>query len=202
MKNNAKLVNAFGEIKSIREWQRDERCCVDIGTLYYRISTSKWEPERAITTPSRRHGLGRKHKLLYSKWQGMKNRCYRKNSKGDYMYKEYGGRGIFVCKSWKHDFKEFCDWCLNNGWEPGLEIDRIDNDRGYAPWNCRFVTREQNCNNTRTNHKLTIFGETKTIAEWLRDNRCKAKSFRNRIHKGWDAKKALITPYGRPRHNQ
>lgn len=64
-------------------------------------------------------------------------------------YRNYGGRGIFVCTEWIDDPAEFISWLIENGWEKGLEIDRIDNDEGYYPENCRIVTRQQNQCNTR-----------------------------------------------------
>lgn len=83
--------------------------------------------------------------LLYKVWQHIKDRCYNK----DYMrYKYYGERGIQVCDEWL-DLKTFIEWCLNNGWRKGLEIDRRDNDGNYCPENCRFVTHKENMHNQR-----------------------------------------------------
>lgn len=76
-----------------------------------------------------------------------------------------GGRGIDICKEWKHDFIEFYNWCMANGYDKTLQLDRIDNDRGYAPSNCRFVTNKQNCNNTRRNIIVNIEGSNMTLME-------------------------------------
>ncbi|MBN2293007.1 MAG: helix-turn-helix domain-containing protein [Pirellulales bacterium] len=75
----------------------------------------------------------------------MKHRCYnpRHNS-----YSRYGGRGIEICEEWLFDENQFYQWAINNGYEKGLQIDRIDNSKGYAPENCRFVTPAQNQHNT------------------------------------------------------
>lgn len=89
-----------------------------------------------------KHGLS-SHKL-YGVWRGMKQRCSDPFKQG---YENYGGRGISVCDEWKADFKQFFDWCKNNGYEEGLQIDRIDNDGNYAPENCRFVTPSENKKN-------------------------------------------------------
>ena len=87
---------------------------------------------------------------LYSRWLGIKNRCYNVHFK---QYKDYGGRGIKVCDEWLYNFKAFYDWSIENGYSPELQIDRINNDGNYEPNNCRWVTRKVNMNNTRRNRK-------------------------------------------------
>jgi len=81
---------------------------------------------------------------LYHAWRTMKDRCYNPNQG---YYKNYGGRGIGMCKDWRRYPITFIEWALNNGWEKGLFLDRRDNDGNYSPDNCRFVTRQvSNCN--------------------------------------------------------
>jgi len=82
---------------------------------------------------------------LYRIWIGIKRRCYLKSSTN---YNRYGGRGIKVCEEWKSDSAAFKNWCLQNGYKEGLQIDRIDNDGDYSPDNCRFVTNQENSQNT------------------------------------------------------
>jgi hypothetical protein len=82
---------------------------------------------------------------LYHVWYGMKYRCNNKKASG---YNDYGGRGIRVCKKW-HDFQEFYRWALDNGYQKGLSIDRINNNGNYRPGNCRFTTRKVQSNNKR-----------------------------------------------------
>jgi hypothetical protein len=65
----------------------------------------------------------------------------------DRAYKWYGARGISVCDEWR-DPEVFYDWALPL-WQPGLQIDRINNDGNYQPNNCRFVTPKENMNNRR-----------------------------------------------------
>lgn len=115
------------------------------------------------------HNLS-KHKL-YRVWHDMKDRCYRKNNSD---YKDYGGRGITVCKEWLNDFQKFYDWAINK-WQKRLIFDRINVNGNYEPNNCRFVTPEISANNTRSNIKIVAFGETKTISQWSEDERCKVK---------------------------
>jgi len=90
------------------------------------------------------HGLT-KHPL-HRVWLGIKKRCDNEN---DLRYKDWGGRGITICDEWKNKFKTFYDWCVNNGWNGKLQIDRINNDGNYEPNNCRFLTAQENNGNKR-----------------------------------------------------
>lgn len=87
----------------------------------------------------RKHGMANKDPL-YSVWKGMRERCTNPNQK---FWKRYGGRGIRVCSEW-NDFVAFREWALSHGWHKGLQIDRIDDCRGYSPDNCRIVTCKEN----------------------------------------------------------
>lgn len=86
-----------------------------------------------------RHGL-HKHKL-YAIYHGMLQRCYNPKSQ---RYKYYGSSGVSVCADWKEDFKAFYDWAINNGYEDGLSIDRLDSAEDYCPENCEWVTVSEN----------------------------------------------------------
>jgi len=81
----------------------------------------------------------------------MKMRCYNPNAD---CYKNYGGRGITICQEWLDDPAAFVRWSLQNGWAPGLTIERKDNDGNYTPENCVWATRTQQGRNSR-NCKLT-----------------------------------------------
>lgn len=122
----------------------------------------------AETTAKRNYKHGLSDHKLYLVWAEIKSRCTnKKHSK----YPAYGGRGILLCKEWIDDPESFIRWSINNGWKPGLEIDREDNDGIYEPNNCRFVIRAVNICNTqllRTDNSSGFRGVyfDKTFKSW------------------------------------
>jgi transcription elongation factor Elf1 len=90
-----------------------------------------------------KHGLS--NTRLYKIWKDIKKRCYNKKATA---YKNYGGRGITVCKEWEI-FLNFYNWAINNNYNSHLCIDRINNDGNYEPSNCRWVGYVTNTQNTR-----------------------------------------------------
>ena len=89
------------------------------------------------------HGLNPRNSKnkIYRKWSDIKQRCLNSKHK---RYHRYGGRGITICDEWKYNYKSFHVWAINNGYKDGLTIDRIDNDLGYSPDNCEWVTLKEN----------------------------------------------------------
>ena len=112
---------------------------------------------------SRKHGLSKTR--LYKIWLGIKKRCLNKNCS---RYKYYGGRGINICNEWKDDFKSFSNWAQQNGYTDELSIDRIDVNGNYSPENCRWSTKEQQSNNTRSNKYLEYKGIKHSMSEWCK----------------------------------
>ncbi len=106
------------------------------------------------------------YKGIYWCWKAMKQRCQNPKCQA---YHNYGARGITVCGEWQ-EFEPFLEWCLANGYQKGLELDRINNDGNYEPSNCRWTTRKENSNNTRFTVRID-FGDrvesAKTIEERL-----------------------------------
>ena len=143
------------------------------------------------------HGLT--NTLLYQIWSAIKQRVG--NPKNP-SYCNYGGRGVGICKDWKDNFQSFYDWCMDNGYKKGLEIDRINNNGDYEPLNCRFITRKDNNKNKRSNRLLTAFGETKCLVDWADDIRCLVKkgTLSRRINTmKWTHEKSITTPNLKPR---
>lgn len=121
----------------------------------------KREQDRTNLTANHKHKMS--HTRPYEIWQGMKRRCYNPH---DARYDRYGGRGITVCDEWRDDFSAFYRWALDNGYADNLTIDRIDNNKGYSPENCRWTDFETQCRNRTTNIRITIGNATKPLTEW------------------------------------
>lgn len=93
---------------------------------------------------------------LYNVWTHMIQRCY--NSKHT-AYKRYGGRGITVCDEWRSSFLSFQEWAMSTGYDENAAfhqctIDRIDNDKGYSPDNCRWADAATQNRNKSNNRKV------------------------------------------------
>lgn len=103
-----------------------------------------------------------KTKKAYIAWQSMKKRCI--SNPGSRYYSHYFARGIYICKEWKDNFYAFF---VDMGECPeGYTLERIDNDKGYHPENCRWATRKEQCSNTTKTIKLTYKGITLCAADW------------------------------------
>ena len=104
-------------------------------------------------------------------------------------YKRYGGRGITICEEW-FDIKNFISWADENGYAKGLELDRIDNNAGYGPENCRFADRVAQSNNRRNNAYLSVHGISKTISQWSNAMEVDSRRLRYMFHEsgmpGWN----------------
>ena len=107
--------------------------------------------------------IGRENaESLRRRYYNMKDRCY--NSKS-VAYKNYGERNITICKEWLEDKYNFYIWALRNGFDISLTLDRIDNNCGYYPNNCRWVDRKIQNNNKRNIKRHKVNGEFLTITE-------------------------------------
>jgi hypothetical protein len=129
---------------------------------YFESTVDKIKSGRKISCGCRPNKkIGVENDPLLNVWRSMKDRCTRPKC---YAFKDYGGRGINVDPVWLN-FESFKEWCLNNGYKPGLQLDRIDNNGGYSSNNCRFVTRIENNSNKRNNKFVVLDGEAITCSE-------------------------------------
>ena len=134
---------------------------------------------------------------LYNIWCGIVQRCTNPKQAN---YKLYGGRGIKVCEEWRKDFKAFHDWAVANGYTDDLTIDRIDVNGNYCPENCRWATKKEQSNNTRTNRLITYKDETHTLQEWADFLGASKGAIYRRLKRGWSVEKALTTPIKNQKH--
>ena len=123
-----------GNIKSIQQCHLKSGATVSCG-CYQKEKASEYNTTHGKTGHS-----------LNNRWCAMKQRCYNPKCKS---YKNYGARGITVCDEWLNDFDSFYNWSIENGYQEDLELDRIDNDKGYSPDNCRWVKAVTNNHNRR-----------------------------------------------------
>lgn len=127
---------------------------------------------------------------LHKTWESMIARCeYKKHP----HYANYGGRGISVCEEW-HKYVSFRDWAVENGYSDDLTIDRIENEKGYSPDNCRWATMKEQQNNKRSNHIVTLFGVSNTISKWAEITGISKTTIRARLENGWTDEDALTVP--------
>lgn len=119
---------------------------------------------------------------LYKIWVNMRQRC---NNKSQRTYHLYGGRGIKVCARWNTDFDTFHKWAITNGYQDNLSLDRVDNDKGYMPSNCRWATQKEQNNNKRSNVSITYKGKTQNMKQWSEELSLNYSTLRNRRRNGW-----------------
>ncbi len=140
--------------------------------------------------PKYKHNLS--HTKLYRVWAGMKRRCYYRNDKS---YKNYGGRGIHICDEWVNDFVNFYNWAIQNGYEEGLTIERINNDENYSPNNCTWIPKSEQVNNRRNCILYTYNNKTQNLKQWCDELNLDYGLMHDRIRsKGWSFERAISTP--------
>ena len=139
---------------------------------------------------------GHRNERLYEIWCAMKTRCCNPKNK---EFHSYGGKGITVCEEWL-DYSVFRYWAYSNGYDENAKfgkctIDRIDNSKGYSPYNCRFVNFQKQIDNQEKTIKLLYKGEIYTIRELAFLHNMQPKTLYNRIHNiGMSLDKALSEP--------
>ena len=117
---------------------------------------------------------------IYRVWQNMQNRCTNEKCEA---YHRYGGRDISVCDEW-NEFENFRDWANDSGYSVELSLDRIDNDKGYSPENCRWADQRTQSNNRSSNNVVEFHGIRHTVAEWARLFRVPYTTLQSRLRKG------------------
>lgn len=128
----------------------------------------------------------------YRSWQMMKNRCLNRK---DVQWKDYGGRGIKVCKRWMK-FENFLE---DMGERPkGCSLDRKNNNKNYCKSNCRWTTPKQQARNKRNNYFINLKGKQITLAELAEQTGINRSTLKYRIDKlKWPIEKAITKPVQR-----
>jgi hypothetical protein len=140
---------------------------------------------------------GRSGTSLYAVWNGMKGRCYNPNN---HNYARYGARGICVCDEWKASFEEFYMWAMNNGYEDGMSIDRIDNNGNYCPDNCRWADIKTQNNNRRISLMYTYNGKTQNLSSWCEELGLPyLRTWQRIVQYGYSFEEAILLPKNKQR---
>ena len=146
------------------------------------------ETREARVRQNTTHGCNKKHNrtLEYRSWNHMLSRCRNPNVPA---YRDYGGRGITVCKRWL----KFENFLADMGLRPTPQhtIERKNNAGNYTPSNCRWATRIEQANNKRNNHLLTAFDRTMTYAQWARETGLDQSLIRYRHKRGLPVERIL-----------
>lgn len=132
--------------------------------------------------------MDRRIKRLYWIWNSMLRRCHDPRTK---QYKDYGGRGIFVCDEWRMDFSAFYKDMGDRPLGRSM-MDRIDNNGPYCKENCRWVDFKT----SNSNRRWCVIVDGKTMKQYLRDldQLDRYRMVMKRIKKGMSIKDALTTP--------
>ncbi len=131
------------------------------------------------------HGRS-KNCRLYRIWVSMKNR----ENNHDGTRPTYTGKTM--CGEWKNSFTNFYDWAISNGYKSNLSIDRIDNNKGYSPNNCRWATAKQQVMNRTNTLQIAYKGKTKPLMEWCEILNLSYNTIWTRLHKyNWTVEKAF-----------
>lgn len=177
------------ECKERKDNKRVYKCLCECGNITNVIGTHLRSGKVKSCKCLRGDVHGKSRSRLYRIYCNMKTRCYNKNN---IRYKDYGERGINICNEWLNDFMSFYEWSMNNGYADSLTIDRIDNNKGYSPNNCRWVNQITQSNNTRNNVYLTYNEKTQTMSQWAKDLHLKSCTVRMRHYRGYTDKECLF----------
>lgn len=131
---------------------------------------------------------------IYGVWASMRGRCLSPSSTS---YHYYGGRGITICERW-NSFDNFAA-DMAASYVEGLTIERVNNEAGYGPDNCRWATMREQSVNTRRNRFLVYQGRRQTVSQWAAELGISRHTIEARMKKGWPVEHVLALPPPRPR---
>ena len=149
---------------------------------------------KLIGDGNRTHGMS-KHPA-WAVWHSMKQRCLDPTHEA---YHNYGGRGITICTEWLNSFEAF--WRdMGPTYQSGLDLDRIDNNKGYSPDNCHWATRKANNRNNRTNRVIETPMGIMTVSELSERTGIGETTLLYRLDHGWPTESLCAEPDAKNRY--
>lgn len=174
-----------GAIKEVRKDHLYSGKTLSCGCLHKELSSARTD---TLHKANIKHNNSRS--LTYGIWSNIKQRCGNPSNK---FYSHYGARGIQVCDRWLESYENFL---ADMGEQPKkMTLERIDNEKGYSPDNCKWATRKEQSNNTRANRRLEHDGKNLTVTQWAIEKGVHRNTLNERLRSGWSVKQALDTPF-------
>lgn len=144
---------------------------------------------KSEVTTKRNTSHGMSHTSTYEIWCGMIKRCTNENN---HAWDRYGGRGITVCDRWLFSFENFLE---DMGERPeGLSLERVRNNEGYRPDNCKWATYMEQGRNNRGNTILSANGKQMCLADWSDHCGISQEVLSRRVRLGWSHDRIINTP--------
>lgn len=173
-----------------RRWRREGMGETPPVTMSMRPPIAR-APTVARPSVARVRASASKRHPLYDIWSNMVSRCYNPNIP---HYPSYGGRGITVCQRWRDSIDAFA---ADMGPRPRQwTIERINNDEGYEPANCRWASRWEQGQNRRDTNRITWDGVSQSVGAWYARTGASIAytTFSSRLLRGWSPERAARTP--------
>ena len=183
------LATYNGVTKPLVEWAREYS--LQPATASHRLRRG-WSIHDVLTKPlmNKISDIARKNRTEYRTWKAMLRRCYNPKMK---RFKDYGGRGIAVCRRWKISFENFLK-DMGKKPTPRHSLDRKNNDKNYCPSNCQWSTSDKQTRNRRTNVFIEYNGKRMCIADWAQVTGLSWVVIRGRLEREWPVHDILTQP--------
>lgn len=184
--NGRRVIQAEGTFRGRTQWLVECSRCGD--RTVRDAATVKTCGCKRCASRRRATSHGQAGTKLYMLWAGMLQRCNNPKHKN---FRRYGQRGITVCDRWAI-FENFASDMGKPA--PGYTLDRINNNGGYCPENCRWATASEQSANREAWNAVSAFGLTISLAQWSRHFGIRANTISHRIRGGWAPEDAVSKP--------
>jgi len=147
--------------------------------------------KQAVSEANSKHGMCESPE--YIAWTQARYRCGKKDHPN---YRNYGGRGISVCDRWQDSFDAFY---ADMGPRPSDKhsLERVDNDKGYSPENCKWATSKEQGNNKRSCRIIEHEGVSLNVTQWAQAVGMCRNTLTGRLNRGKSVDQALFAKVGR-----